>query len=215
MENIIIAAFTVESEAYQAFSELKRDPVCKQSLILQAILVKKQNDRLEVSDVFDVRTESRIDTRTGGLIGACLGILGGPVGLLIGTGVGALAGAGAETVNLMKKQSILESVSTDIGDNTVALLMLVQETDNTVIDTKLNKYAVTITRYDAAEVEADVDDATKAQWDVVQAARAALYKAACVERTAKVAAARDRIAAEFDTLKARLGLNKAGEDNPR
>ena len=208
-----MATFPVESEAYQAFSELKSDPVCSKSLVMQAMLVKKQKTKMEVSDVFDASTESKIDTRTGGLIGACLGILGGPVGLLIGTGVGALAGAGAETANSLRKRSILESVATDLGDDTIAILALAQETDNAAIDTKFNKYGAAITRYDAAEVDADVEQAANVQWDIVQAARVTLHKAASMERTVRIAAARDRIVSEFDTLKDRLGLSKDGRDS--
>ena len=206
MENVIMATFPVESEAYQAFSELKRDPASMQSLVMQVVLVKKHSTRLEIGDVFDTGRESRIDTRTGGLIGACLGILGGPVGLLIGSGVGALAGSGAEKAKMLKNQSALEKVSSNLSEGTTAILALVQESDNMVLDSKFSKYEATVTRYDAAQVFDEVEKTAKAQADFEKATNAALYKEAGEEVTATLNAARTKIAAEFDTLKKKLNL---------
>ena len=45
-ENVIVAIFNVPSEAYQAFSELKAHTQTVDSLIAQAVLVKKENGLL-------------------------------------------------------------------------------------------------------------------------------------------------------------------------
>ena len=204
MEHVIMATFPVESEAYQAFTELKHNPVSSQSLILQAMLIKKQNRVLAVSDVYDAGANSGLNLRKGGLIGGALGILGGPLGLLIGAGVGALAGAGAETASSMKKRSILDRVSGNLSDDTVAILALAQETDEMEMDAKFGKYGAIITRYDAAEVQDEVEEAARAQREVEKATRDIRYKDASEERRAKVDAARTIIVSEFNELKEKL-----------
>ena len=42
-QNIIVALFDVPSEAYQAFSELKAYTQTADTLIAQAVLIKKEN----------------------------------------------------------------------------------------------------------------------------------------------------------------------------
>ena len=53
MDSIIMAVFPVESEAYQAFSELKRDPAEESYLVSQAVLVKKEGKDLKTCETFD------------------------------------------------------------------------------------------------------------------------------------------------------------------
>ena len=83
MENIIIVNFDVESEAYQALSELKKNAMCEGYVISQAVLTKNNDGKLLPLDGFDTGAETHNDTRMGGMIGALLGIAGGPLGMVI------------------------------------------------------------------------------------------------------------------------------------
>lgn len=65
MENIVLAVFNVESEAYQAMTELRQEPIRVGSVVSQAILVTNQNDRIKVEDTFD--TGYRTSTTLSGL----------------------------------------------------------------------------------------------------------------------------------------------------
>lgn len=79
MENIVICKFGVESEAYQPFSDLKTDPHNHSCDIRQAVLVRLELGTFRMIDEFnDGRYVN--DTFTGGLLGAFIGILGGPIG---------------------------------------------------------------------------------------------------------------------------------------
>ena len=54
MENIMMSIFRVESQAYQAFSELKRDPSNQSYTISQAVIIKKETGQLTSCDAFDI-----------------------------------------------------------------------------------------------------------------------------------------------------------------
>ena len=84
MQNIVVASFEIESEGYQAITELKNNPGEENSLISQAILVKKEAEGIKVLDSFDTGVDTIDDTLKGGLIGTAIGIIGGPIGLLLG-----------------------------------------------------------------------------------------------------------------------------------
>ena len=91
-ENVILANYKVESEAYQALSELKRDTANANYTISQAIIVKRENGKLNVMDGFVNGMTTGDDTWMGGLLGGLIGILGGPIGVLLGGSVGMLVG---------------------------------------------------------------------------------------------------------------------------
>lgn len=204
MENIIMATFPVESEAYQAFSELKRDLSGKSFLVSQAVLVKKQGNELTTCESFDTGIESTNDTMKGGLIGSFVGILGGPLGVLLGASLGGLAGAAVDAGDIRENGSMLEKVSADLTDGTVALLALVQEETSVAVDSKFSKYNATISRYDAAEIQAELDAARKAQKEMEKQARAALRQQKAEESKAKQEEVRAKIAEDFESLKNKL-----------
>ncbi|MDD3794445.1 MAG: DUF1269 domain-containing protein [Lachnospiraceae bacterium] len=204
MENIIMATFSVESEAYQAFSELKRDLCGTSFLVSQAVLVKKEGNELITCESFDTGIESSDDTMTGGLVGSFVGILGGPLGVLLGASIGGLAGAVADSGDIAKNGSMLEKVSANLTDGTVAILALAQEGGNIAIDSKFVKYNASITRYDAAEIQAELDSAKKAQKEMEKQARAALRQEKADKGKARYEEIREKIAGDFDTLKSKL-----------
>ena len=81
MENVVVAVFPVESEAYQAFSRIK-DGTTELSgyLVSQMAIVKKMGNNVQLEDEFDTGMKTSDDTISGGLIGALIGILGRPLG---------------------------------------------------------------------------------------------------------------------------------------
>ena len=97
MENIVVAMFQVESEAYQAFSGFKRDYANSTYTISQMVLVKKENGTLTAGDSFDSGVKTSNDTILGGLLGGFIGLLGGPIGMLLGGSMGVLLGGTVDT----------------------------------------------------------------------------------------------------------------------
>ncbi len=139
-ENLILVNYKVESEAYQALSELKRETSNANYTISQAAIVKKENGTLNIMDGFVNGAMTGDDTWKGSLIGSLVGILGGPLGVLLGGSMGMLIG-GAVDAN-------------DMAENA-----------------SLNNFDVSITRFDAAEVAAEVEHAREIEKQMAKEAR--------------------------------------------
>ena len=69
-ENLIVGIFNVESEGFQAMTELKQQALGEKSLIFQAVLAKKENGKIKVLDTFDTGAATVDDTLVGDLVGA-------------------------------------------------------------------------------------------------------------------------------------------------
>ena len=67
-ENILIVNYKVESEAYQALSELKRETSNSNYTISQAVIVKRESGKLEIQDGFNADASMGDDTWTGSLM---------------------------------------------------------------------------------------------------------------------------------------------------
>ena len=204
MDNIIMAVFPVESEAYQAFSELKRDPSGAEYIVSQAVLVKKDGKDLKTCDSFDSGLETADDTLCGSLIGTCVGILGGPIGMLLGMSLGGLTGAVVDSGDMMENASLLENISGKLNDQAVAILALTREESSAAVDSKFTKYNAQINRYDAAAVQDEIQAADEAQRQLARQARISLRAEKSEERKAQVAQVRQKIKKEFDELKDKL-----------
>ena len=94
-QNIIVALFNISSEAYQAFSELKAYSQTTDTLVAQAVLIKKENGLIIPAESIDFTANTVEGAWTGSLIGSLVGILGGPIGVLLGGATGALIGSDA------------------------------------------------------------------------------------------------------------------------
>ena len=173
-ENLVLANYKVESEAYQALSELKRDVANDNYLIYQGVIVKKENGKLNIMDGFVNSAATSDDTVTGGLIGSLVGVLGGPLGILLGGSMGMLLGGAVDAGDIADDASLLEKAGDCILDGETAILLLAQEEYETALTAKLNHFDVTITRLDAAEVAAEVEHAREVERQVARDARAKL-----------------------------------------
>ena len=198
-ENIVIATFPIESEAYQALSELKRETSNANYTIYQAAVIKKENERLNMRDGFDTGRETD-DTWNGGLIGGLIGILGGPLGVLLGGSVGMLIGSAVDTGDVATNISLLERAGDCITEGETAMLLLAREDYETALTAKLNAFRANITRMDAAEVAAEVEHAQEVQKKLAKEARANLREERSNNFKATVAKKREEIKSWFDSL---------------
>ena len=159
MLNVVVSIFEVESEAYQAITELKNQKGLKTSIMSEAVLVDKKNGYYTILDNFVIEPDAMDDMAKGGLIGMCIGILGGPLGMLLGASVGSFAGVVSETDKTAETASMLEQMILKLSDNTLAIIGLAEEKDESEIDELLSKYKTIIARFDAAVVEQEVERA--------------------------------------------------------
>ena len=180
-ENLILANYSVESEAYQALSELKREASNANYTILQAVIVKKEDDKLAIMDGFVNGAMSGDDTWKGSLIGSLVGILGGPLGVLLGSSLGMLIGGAVDTNDMADDASLLEKAGDSILNGETAILLLAQEEYETALTAKLNRFDAVITRFDAAEVAAEVEHAREVEKQMAKEAREKMREARSAE----------------------------------
>lgn len=204
MEKIVSVIFKVESEAYQAMTELRQSPVTEAFVVSQAALVKKERGQIRTLDAFDTGMETRDDTMTGGLIGSFVGILGGPLGMLLGGSIGALTGSAIDTGDAEHNASLIEMVTEQLVDGEVVLIALEQEAVEGAAQRALSKFDVSIVEEDAAEVAEEVEAAMKAQKEMEREARAKLREAKKADRKQRIEENRAKLKADFEEFKAKF-----------
>ena len=188
MENIFVVNFKVESEAFQAMTETRQDPINDSRTVSQALLVKKTAN----------------DTGIGGMVGALVGIIGGPVGVLLGGGLGAMVGELVDASDALDNASLIEKVCDAISDGETAMIALVSEKDPESFSGKLAKFDVEVSSFDAAEVAAEIADAEELERQMKKEARSKLRAEKAEAFGKKVAEQRAKITESFDNLKKKL-----------
>lgn len=89
-----------------------------------------------------------------------VGILGGPLGVLGGWIVGDLAGLGTNYVKNKKNTTIFDFVTKELTKNELGLLVYMDETDPTLLDTMIvDKLNGTIERVSYDSVQEDLETA--------------------------------------------------------
>ena len=204
MENIIIVNFDVESEAYQAMAELKKNAVHNSYTVSEAFLAKNANGHVTGIDSFDIGAETRNDTRAGGLLGALLGIAGGPLGMVLMGGYGALGGSAIDWGDAMQNASLMEHVLSCVTEDSTVLIAVVQEEENSSFNQNFSKFRAEITRFDAAEVAAEVAEAERVQEEMARHARRELREAKKQDRRQAIEERRERIRGRFSEVKAKF-----------
>ena len=169
--NIVVSLFEVESEAYQAMTQLKQYPGDDRSFVSAAVLVKKENGVLRTLDAYDSGAHTTDDTAVGGLVGALFGVLGGPIGVLLGGSYGLLVGSLLDADDTMTGVSLLEQIAQKTEEGEVAIIGLVFEEDEAILDQKLSGFKTIIARFDAADVAAEVEEARMLEDEMARQAR--------------------------------------------
>lgn len=203
MENVVAALFEVESEAYQALAELRRDAVNGAFTISQMGLVQKKDGRMIPCGGADSGVDTADDTLTGGLIGGLIGILGGPLGVLFTGSIGALIGSAKDSSDAQKNISMLEHVSEKMPENSMMLVALVQETNEDTLNFRLSKFKVEILRWDAAVIEMEVEEAQKLEKEMKKLAKERMRQQKKEERKQDWEQKQTKIRADFEAIKAK------------
>ena len=161
MYNIVGALFANESEAREAMNALCETPRINGTTILQMSLVKRKNGELKLCDNFTSDHLSANDTVKGGLVGGPIGILGGPLGVLLGGAAGALVGKAVDEDDKDDSKTLIEQAAQKLEEGDLALIMMVDESDESILDHMLVKYNTVVIRYDADVIAKEVEDAEK------------------------------------------------------
>lgn len=193
MENVVVSVFTVESEAFQAFTELRKMPMGEGYTVIEAGLLKNKDGITTMEDAFGMRAADAGEMK-GIVIGSLAGILGGPLGVLLGASYGAIVGSTVDTAAAVDNFSAIEVLARKLYDGEVAIIALVQE-EEPAFDAAFAKFQTTTIRYDAADILDDVDRAYEIQADLsnqavqqIRAERKADWEARREERRADLKA---------------------------
>lgn len=171
MADVLTVVFNIESEAYQAFSELKAFKQDNYTQIAQIALVKNENGKITIKDSVDFDDTSREYATIGGIVGGLIGILSGPIGVIIGYGIGSLAGAASGSMTDATDNSLIEEVTTKLLEGDVAVIALVHEEDENILNHVFAPYKTNIMRWDAVALAREVELAGQVQdelYDKVQ-----------------------------------------------
>lgn len=203
MQNVVTAIFNVESEAYQAFAQLRRKPAGENYVAAEFALIKREGDAIKVEDACDAAAITADDTALGMAAGAVAGILGGPLGVLLGAYTGTVAGAAFDAADSVDSMALLEATAAKLMDGDVAIIALVEE-EEPAFDAALEGFDVQIVRHFAIDVMNDVDRALE---EAAQDANLAKQE----ERAARKASVKEY----FATLKQQYEDNKAKREAKR
>lgn len=174
--NVLVAVFKVDSEGYQALTELRQAAQGESYLVSAAALVKKSNGACAYLDGFDTGVKTADDTAIGGLIGMMVGIIGGPLGMLLGAGIGTMTGANVDAADALVDAAMLEQIVGKLDDGTVAIIADVTEKDPEELDGKLSAFDAVIARFDAEVVAKEAARAAEMQQEMARMARLELRK---------------------------------------
>lgn len=162
MKKIALITFEDNASNYEALSRLKRISNGNTLDIKQAAIIEKngKGTAFSIKDSLDFESGNRV--AIGGLIGAIIGILGGPLGVLCGWVIGDLAGVGTNYVKAKKTTTIFDRVSENLMPNSSGLIVYMNEDDEELLDVLIaNVLHGQIERFNYQEVKEDVDVANK------------------------------------------------------
>ncbi len=209
MQNVLAVIFNEESQGFQAMTQLRQLPSTEKAAILQMVLVKSQDKKLNVCDSYDSGLNTTDDMILGGLIGSLVGVLGGPLGVLLMGSYGLLAGSLFDEEDALDSQAMIATVADKMVDGEVALIALVNEEDESVLDEQLKAFDAQIIRFDAAVVADEIEQAQEMEKEMARQARADMKKAKKAERQEKIEEKRAKISADWEAFKAKFKKEKA------
>ena len=155
-------------------------------------------------DGFDSGQDTTDDTWMGGLLGAAVGILGGPIGILLGGGVGLLAGSLVDESDAADNTSLLAYSSRSLLPGQTALIALVQEDDSADFDMQFEGMDCAVMHWDAAEIADEVDQADQIQKELAKEARDKLRAQRKADRHEAIEKKRTEIKQKFEDFKKSL-----------
>lgn len=160
-KRVIVMNFEIESQAYQAFSQVKKLVLQKKIKGEQMAVVTHSNDgrhKFNAEDFLDFTGSNQAST--GGMIGMLIGVLMGPLTMLLGWVGGSMIGASRDTKEIENARDIFSFLISNIAEGQTGLILIAEEEDNRPLN-ELIMYQLGggIHRFDFAEVEAEIKKA--------------------------------------------------------
>lgn len=171
-KRVIILNFDLESQSYQAFSEIKKLHMERQIKGEQMAVVTHTNDeahQFKIDDFLDFTGSDH--TSKDSLIGMVVGILGGPLGVLLGWFAGSLIGATQDAKEIQGAQSVFQFMIEKIAEEQTGLILIAEEEDNRPLNhLVMNELGGEITRLEYEEVAEEIKKAKTVEKKVQETA---------------------------------------------
>ncbi|WP_076759994.1 hypothetical protein [Edaphobacillus lindanitolerans] len=205
MENVVISYFRVESEAFQALSELKKLSEYEDEAVLSQVgVLKKEHGNILLKDSFDTGKVSADDTLIGSIVGGLAGIIAGPLGVLLGVGIGGSVGLLADAADMKREAGLFWSMTLRMKDGDVAIVAVVQEKSEEPLNRIFGKFETVVERYPAAEIQEEIEHAREVQDDLEKQARNKMAEERSAMREKKVDEYKKKMQDDFLKLKERF-----------
>ena len=161
MENIVIATFDDTNTALQGLRELQQlDDAGKLRLRDAAVVERRPDGTWRIAD--EAEEPAFGATVAGGLLGALVGVLTGPLGLLLGGAAGLMAGEGIDVTEDEARELIHEAMIRRVPPGTTALVGDVDEPVSHPLDDAMAKLGAQMTRWPREEVQAELEGTAEA-----------------------------------------------------
>jgi len=162
-EHIVVVGFDDNRRAHKALDVLRRLDNQKRVVLNNAAIVKRTEDGRVVPT--ETSFIDRLGTAPvkGGLIGAVVGLLGGPAGMVVGGTAGVLVGMGNEMRKSYKEESALKSIGRLITPGMTGLIAEVEEYSVETLDSDMRQIGATVQRWTRSEIEREIEAMNKAE----------------------------------------------------
>lgn len=153
MKKMLFAGFDTETAAFEGLSALKdlhRDGDI--TLYASAVIVKDKTGKMSIKQAAE---DGPVGTALGLLTGGLIGILGGPAGMAIGATLGGFTGFLFDLDQSGIGATFLDDVSRTLTPGKAAVLVELDESWTTPVDTRLHELGGVVFRRLRAEVVED------------------------------------------------------------
>ncbi|OON78351.1 histidine kinase [Streptomyces tsukubensis] len=165
--NVLFYSFPDPGHSYAAFHDVQG----MESVSRAAVLERAQDGTLSVTETY--APDSVMASGAGGVVGALLGVLAGPVGILFGWTAGTLFGLAADSEEASGDLDALTVLSQGVPDGGNVLIVAINdESDPSLGDGIARKYGGILVRVPAGVVQAEVVSAQEAAEGAARSARA-------------------------------------------
>ncbi len=197
MEKLMVVVFDDDAKAREGLRILQElDHACDVSVYEAQVVAKEPGGAVRVIDDADLLRSPMIGGSS--VVGALIGLLGGPVGLVVGAAGGALIGSVRHSEELGVNDEFFKDVATALAPGKVALVADIDEESDTLVDTRLKPLGGLMFRRIRTTVQTIQEDrdvaANQAEMDQLNAERAQAKS----DRLAKIDTKIDRLRVKLE-----------------
>jgi uncharacterized membrane protein len=211
MENMIVVVFDDEPKALEGLRRLRQlDTVGEVWIYEVQVVAKESSGAIRIVTAVDDRSISLIGGGT--VLGALIGLLGGPVGVVVGGAAGALIGGIGDIEESGVTAEFVRDVEKVLTPGKVALAADIDEDWVTSLDTRMEEIGGVMFRQTRALAETTQDDrdaaAHRADMEQLQAERAQARADRLAKIDAKIDSLRAKLEAAIERKRVRMQLRQ-------